>query len=109
VIGKAGTFLGRVDEKVKRRAAKTPASMGMSVSDAARILLARAAAEGALPLHVKISNTTTAEAMQAADDLSALCLVERDTARRRTACWPDCLGQLHPAGESCASSGLGNA
>ncbi|MGA2610634.1 MAG: type II toxin-antitoxin system RelB/DinJ family antitoxin [Terriglobia bacterium] len=57
----------RVDEKVKKRAARTLAAMGMSVSDAVRILLVRVAAEKALPFHVKVPNTTTARAMQAAD------------------------------------------
>jgi DNA-damage-inducible protein J len=41
--------------------------MGMSVSDAVRILLVRVAAEKALPFHVKVPNTTTVKAMQAAD------------------------------------------
>jgi len=57
----------RVDEKVKVRAAKTLAAMGMSVSDAVRILLVRVAAEKALPFHVKVPNTSTVKAMQAAD------------------------------------------
>ena len=57
----------RVDEKVKKRAARTLAAMGMSVSDAVRILLVRVAAEKALPFHVKVPNTTTVKAMQAAD------------------------------------------
>jgi DNA-damage-inducible protein J len=57
----------RVDEKVKERAAKTLAAMGMSVSDAVRILLVRVAAEKALPFQVKVPNTTTVKAMQAAD------------------------------------------
>ncbi len=57
----------RVDEKVKKRAAKTLGAMGMSVSDAVRILLVRVAAEKALPFHVKVPNTTTVKAMQAAD------------------------------------------
>lgn len=57
----------RVDEKVKDRAAKTLAAMGMSVSDAVRVLLVRVAAEKALPFEVKVPNTTTVKAMQAAD------------------------------------------
>lgn len=56
----------RVDEKVKEKAAKTLAAMGMSVSDAVRILLVRVAAEKALPFDVKVPNTTTVKAMQAA-------------------------------------------
>jgi DNA-damage-inducible protein J len=53
----------RVDEKVKKRAARTLAAMGMSVSDAVRILLVRAAAGKGLPFHVKVPNTTTVKAM----------------------------------------------
>lgn len=57
----------RVDEKVKAKAAKTLAAMGMSVSDAVRIMLVRIAAEKALPFSVKVPNATTIKAMQAAD------------------------------------------
>jgi DNA-damage-inducible protein J len=57
----------RVDEKVKKRAAKTLAAMGMSVSDAVRLLLVRVAAEKALPFRVKVPNRTTIKAMRAAD------------------------------------------
>jgi DNA-damage-inducible protein J len=57
----------RVDEKVKADAAKTLAAMGMSVSDAVRMLLVRVAAEKALPFDVRVPNATTVKAMQAAD------------------------------------------
>jgi DNA-damage-inducible protein J len=57
----------RVDEKVKKKAAKTLAAMGMSVSDAVRMLLVRVAAESALPFEVKVPNPTTAKALQAAN------------------------------------------
>jgi len=57
----------RVDGKVKERAAKTLSAMGMSVSDAVRILLVRVAAEKALPFEVRVPNRTTVKAMQAAD------------------------------------------
>ena len=57
----------RVDQKVKQRAAKTLAAMGISVSDAVRILLVRVAAEKALPFDVKVPNETTVKAMQAAN------------------------------------------
>jgi DNA-damage-inducible protein J len=57
----------RVDEKVKEKAAKTLAAMGMSVSDAVRMLLVRVAAEQALPFEVKVPNATTVKAMRAAD------------------------------------------
>jgi DNA-damage-inducible protein J len=57
----------RVDEKVKQKAAKTLAEMGMSVSDAVRLLLVRVAAEKALPFEVKVPNPTTVKAMKAVD------------------------------------------
>jgi DNA-damage-inducible protein J len=57
----------RVDEKVKKQAAKTLAAMGISVSDAVRMLLVRVAAEKALPFEVKIPNPKTVKAMRAAD------------------------------------------
>ncbi|MFZ0961513.1 MAG: type II toxin-antitoxin system RelB/DinJ family antitoxin [Terriglobia bacterium] len=57
----------RLDEKVKERAAKNLSAMGMSVSDAVRILLVRVAAEKALPFEVKVPNATTQKAMAAAD------------------------------------------
>ena len=57
----------RVDEKTKQRAAKTLAGMGISVSDAVRMLLVRVAAEKALPFDVRVPNATTVRAMRAAD------------------------------------------
>jgi DNA-damage-inducible protein J len=57
----------RIDEKTKQRAAKTLAGMGISVSDAVRMLLVRVAAEKALPFEVKVPNSTTIKAMRAAD------------------------------------------
>ena len=57
----------RVDEKTKQKAAKTLAGMGISVSDAVRMLLVRVAAEKALPFEVRVPNATTVKAMRAAD------------------------------------------
>ncbi len=57
----------RVDEKVKADATKTLAAMGISISDAVRMLLVRVAAEKALPFKVKVPNATTVKAMQGAD------------------------------------------
>ena len=57
----------RVDEKTKQRATKTLAAMGMSVSDAVRMLLVRVAAEKALPFEVRVPNATTVKAMRTAD------------------------------------------
>jgi DNA-damage-inducible protein J len=57
----------RVDERTKVRAAKALAGMGISISDAVRMLLVRVAAERALPFEVKVPNATTVKAMRAAD------------------------------------------
>ena len=56
----------RVNEKTKQRAAKTLAAMGISVSDAVRMLLVRVATEKALPFDVKVPNAATVKAMRAA-------------------------------------------
>ncbi|QNI31287.1 type II toxin-antitoxin system RelB/DinJ family antitoxin [Alloacidobacterium dinghuense] len=57
----------RVDEKVKEQASETLAKMGMSVSDAVRMMLVRVAAEKALPFEVRVPNATTVKTMRAAD------------------------------------------
>lgn len=57
----------RIDQKTKQQAAKTLAAMGMSLSDAVRMLLLRVAAEKALPFEVKVPNATTVKALRAAD------------------------------------------
>jgi DNA-damage-inducible protein J len=41
--------------------------MGLSVSDAVRVLLVRVAAEKALPFDVKVPNPATVKALEAAD------------------------------------------
>ncbi|MBZ5522691.1 MAG: type II toxin-antitoxin system RelB/DinJ family antitoxin [Acidobacteriia bacterium] len=57
----------RVDEKIKAKASKALAAMGLSVSDAVRLMLVRVAAEKALPFEVKVPNKITVKAMRAAD------------------------------------------
>jgi DNA-damage-inducible protein J len=57
----------RIDQKVKSRAAKTLASMGLTVSDAVRLLLTRVAEEKALPFEVRVPNRETVAAMKAGD------------------------------------------
>ncbi|HXM61644.1 MAG TPA: type II toxin-antitoxin system RelB/DinJ family antitoxin [Terriglobales bacterium] len=56
----------RIDKRIKTKAAKTLASMGLSVSDAVRVLLTRVAVEKALPFDVKVPNATTAAAIREA-------------------------------------------
>jgi DNA-damage-inducible protein J len=56
----------RIEKRIKQRAAKALASMGLSVSDAVRVLLTRVAAEKTLPFEVKAPNATTVAAMREA-------------------------------------------
>jgi DNA-damage-inducible protein J len=56
----------RVEEKVKAKANKALAEMGLSISDAVRLLLTRVATEKALPFAVKVPNAKTVAAMKAA-------------------------------------------
>ena len=57
----------RVDGKVKDTASKALAAMGMSVSDAVRMLLTRIAAEKAMPFEVRVPNRATLAAMEAGE------------------------------------------
>lgn len=54
----------RVDEQVKIKAAEELASMGLSVSDAVRMLLVSIASEHALPFDMQVPNAKTVSAMQ---------------------------------------------
>jgi DNA-damage-inducible protein J len=56
----------RVEKRIKTKAAKTLAAMGLSVSDAVRVLLTRVAQEKSLPFEVKVPNVETAAAMREA-------------------------------------------
>lgn len=56
----------RINKRIKTQAAQTLKAMGLSVSDAVRVLLTRVAAEKALPFEVKVPNAATAAAMQEA-------------------------------------------
>ncbi|MEO6066067.1 MAG: type II toxin-antitoxin system RelB/DinJ family antitoxin [Lysobacterales bacterium] len=53
----------RIDTDVKDRATEALAAMGLSVSDAIRLLLVRVAADKAFPFPVKVPNATTRKAM----------------------------------------------
>ena len=54
----------RVDEKLKREAWAALDGMGLSLSDAVRLLLVRVAAEKALPFEIRVPNTSTIRAME---------------------------------------------
>ena len=55
----------RVDERTKAHATQALASMGLSVSDAVRVFLARVAAEQP-PFELKVPNSETRAAMEEA-------------------------------------------
>lgn len=61
----------RVDEAIKAQAAATLADMGLSVSDAVRMLLIRVAAERALPFDVRAPNAETAAIRELEDGRGA--------------------------------------
>ncbi|TPL02723.1 MULTISPECIES: type II toxin-antitoxin system RelB/DinJ family antitoxin [unclassified Mesorhizobium] len=53
----------RIDTATKDRATEALAAMGLSVSDAIRLLLVRVAADKEFPFPVKVPNATTRKAM----------------------------------------------
>lgn len=56
----------RIDGEVKEEAAAVLATMGLTISDAVRLLLTRVAREHALPFDPLIPNAETIEAMKEA-------------------------------------------
>jgi DNA-damage-inducible protein J len=68
----------RIDEQIKEEARVVLAAMGLTVSDAFRILLTRIAREKALPFEPLVPNATTIAAMKEArhGDLKAVTLDE---------------------------------
>ncbi len=57
----------RVDQSLKEAATETLDQMGLSLSEAVRLLLTRIAVEKALPFEVRVPNPATVEAMRAGD------------------------------------------
>jgi DNA-damage-inducible protein J len=56
----------RIDEDIKEEAASVLQAMGLSTSDAIRIMLTRVAREKALPFELLVPNEKTIKAMRAA-------------------------------------------
>jgi DNA-damage-inducible protein J len=54
----------RVDDEMKAQASEALASMGLSVSDAVRILLKRVVSDQAFPLELKVPNAQTRSAIE---------------------------------------------
>ncbi|HKY94025.1 MAG TPA: type II toxin-antitoxin system RelB/DinJ family antitoxin [Kiloniellales bacterium] len=59
----------RIDEKVKAKATAALEAMGLSASDAVRLLFHRIAADQAFPLELKVPNAETRAAMAEAEEL----------------------------------------
>ena len=68
----------RIDPQIKRDAHLILSGLGLSMSDAIRMLLHRIAAERALPFEVRLPNTATRQALEEAegDDLAEFDTVE---------------------------------
>ncbi len=54
----------RIDTATKERAADALEAMGLSISDAIRLLMFRVADEHRLPFEIKVPNATTQKAMK---------------------------------------------
>ena len=60
----------RVDNEIKTQATEALAAMGLSVSDAVRLLLHRVVVDQAFPLELKVPNEETRAAMAEADQMT---------------------------------------
>jgi len=54
----------RIDTETKARASDALAAMGLSISDAIRLLLLRVAEEKRIPFEIKVPNRTSRKAME---------------------------------------------
>ena len=59
----------RMDTEMKRRATTALAAMGMTASEAVRLLFHRIAVDQAFPLELKVPNAQTREAMAEVDEM----------------------------------------
>lgn len=59
----------RVDDGLKNKASTALDAMGLSLSDAVRMLLTRIVADQAFPLELKVPNAKTRAAMAEADEM----------------------------------------
>lgn len=58
----------RIDSETKKQASEALQAMGLSVSDAIRLLMIRVANEKQLPFAVRVPNATTLKAMKELDE-----------------------------------------
>ena len=68
----------RIDNETKERAASALAAMGLSISDAIRLLMKRVADEQRLPFVVKVPNAETRAAMEEARAMARARFVTAD-------------------------------
>ena len=59
----------RIDEQIKKKAAKTQDAMGLSLSDAVRVFLVRVVAEKQMPFPLKVPNAETLSSMAEAEEI----------------------------------------
>ncbi len=59
----------RMDSELKQKAIETLAAMGLSASDAVRLLFHRIAADQAFPLELKVPNAQTQRAMAESEEM----------------------------------------
>ncbi len=71
----------RVDDEIKAQASEALASMGLSVSDAVRILLKRVVNDQAFPLELKVPNAPTRAAMEESRAMTKAQAARFDSAR----------------------------
>ena len=76
----------RMDSELKRKATEALASMGLTASDAVRLLFHRIAVDQAFPLELKVPNARTRRAMGEVDEMVASA---RRDSTARTRCLPN--------------------
>ena len=59
----------RIDAQIKKKAAETLETMGLSLSDAVRVFLVRVAAEKQMPFSLKVPNAETLSSMAEAEEI----------------------------------------
>lgn len=59
----------RIDSRLKEQATAALSAMGLSASDAVRLLFHRIVADQAFPLELKVPNAETRAAMEEADEI----------------------------------------
>jgi DNA-damage-inducible protein J len=70
----------RVDDEIKTQASEALATMGLSLSDAVRILLKRVVNDQAFPLGLKVPNAQTRAAMEEARVMAKSGVAHLDSA-----------------------------